>query len=215
MRALSGRRATNSTSSRDCVQDGRLSATNYNYFRDYDPSIGRYVESDPIGLHGGINSYAYVDSNPLSFPDPFGLCRIELQFKPIPVFDFRKFYHAFIVTDDHEGTRTYFRGGPTGSPNFGSAFGDITTDHGPYVWGTKDFVMHPTKVVVLDNNEPCDCYNTSFANTLDKIKKAHFSYNPLTRNSNSVAGTALRDAGFNVGPLPVSAPGFGTSLGSR
>ncbi len=45
----------------------------YNYFRDYDPQTGRYIESDPIGLAAGVNIYAYVAGNPLNYIDPFGL----------------------------------------------------------------------------------------------------------------------------------------------
>lgn len=44
----------------------------YNYYRDYNPATGRYVESDPIGLQGGINTYGYVYSDPLTYSDPTG-----------------------------------------------------------------------------------------------------------------------------------------------
>jgi RHS repeat-associated protein len=50
----------------------------YNYYRDYDPATGRYGESDPIGLEGGINTYGYGDQNPASLVDPFGLTGIAL-----------------------------------------------------------------------------------------------------------------------------------------
>jgi uncharacterized protein RhaS with RHS repeats len=45
----------------------------YNYFRDYDPSTGRYIESDPIGLLGGLNTYSYVGGNPVLYGDSRGL----------------------------------------------------------------------------------------------------------------------------------------------
>jgi RHS repeat-associated protein len=44
----------------------------YNYFRDYDPASGRFIESDPIGLLGGINTYLYA-IDPLTQTDPWGL----------------------------------------------------------------------------------------------------------------------------------------------
>ncbi len=56
----------------------RETGLHYNYFRDYDPGTGRYVEGDPIGLKGGFNLYGYVRGNPLSYIDPYGLRDVDV-----------------------------------------------------------------------------------------------------------------------------------------
>jgi RHS repeat-associated protein len=60
------------------------SALSYNYFRDYDPQVGRYTESDPIGLDEDYSStYAYVNGDPIDLIDPEGLYGVKPKV-PLP-----------------------------------------------------------------------------------------------------------------------------------
>ena len=61
--------------------DAELSLWN-NGYRDYFPWVGRYLESDPIGLEGGINTYAYAHSDPILRSDPLGLDDTVCMYNP-------------------------------------------------------------------------------------------------------------------------------------
>jgi len=53
-----------------------------NYFRDYDPKTGRYIQADPIFFQGGLNRYVYVLNDPINLVDPLGLEPGDWRFDP-------------------------------------------------------------------------------------------------------------------------------------
>ena len=56
--------------------------TSYNYFRNYEPATGRYVQSDSIGLMGGMSTFGYASNNPLIYNDSKGLDDTQCMFSP-------------------------------------------------------------------------------------------------------------------------------------
>jgi len=91
----------------------------YNYFRDYDPTIGRYKESDPFGLIGGLNTYAYVLGSPLHYVDPLGLDVTVCYYYDAAI----ALGHVGFGVGSEQTTLGYY---PTGNP-FGSP-GIVKTD---------------------------------------------------------------------------------------
>ncbi|MPV86527.1 RHS repeat-associated core domain-containing protein [Ostreibacterium oceani] len=50
-----------------------------NYHRDYNPNLGRYLQTDPIGLFAGVNTYSYTNNQPVNFSDYDGLQRKSIN----------------------------------------------------------------------------------------------------------------------------------------
>ena len=162
----------------------------YNYYRDYSPEIGRYVESDPIGLRGGLNAYTYVDSDPLSWADPLGLakfcCRLLNSFAGSK---FRQ-RHCYVVADD------------------GTVYGLYPTDF------AGNSVGLPRTNDPRDTEGECfDCpalkcdQNKCLADASNAYPTA--GYSTLGTNSNTYAGTLARSCCKGGVPTGVSnAPGI-------
>ncbi|OOG49237.1 hypothetical protein B0E50_07580 [Rhodanobacter sp. C01] len=85
------------------------SGLGYNVNREYEAATGRYIQSDPIGLAGGLSSYSYVDSSPLQDIDLLGLKKVILFGNRDPVF----LQRANEYKDDPNACLVYSHGSPS------------------------------------------------------------------------------------------------------
>ncbi len=86
----------------------------YNYYRDYDPQAGRYLQSDPIGLAGGLNTYGYAYKNPIINLDPDGLEVWGMSFGGEFSYRNRAYGGSITFAFDHNGSFSILRNSEVG-----------------------------------------------------------------------------------------------------
>jgi RHS repeat-associated protein len=185
----------------------------YNYFRDYNPKTGRYIESDPIGLQGGLNTYGYVGGNPLNKIDSLGLAGMFVYFSDYQVdtgmgFSLPLGHAGVVAIDNNTGATQYFDFG-----RYGGKYGDV---RGPFDVGkiTFDERGFPTKdsLDIVQENMSQEYGKDNFANVLynkdadvqkiidfaldrqRNVDKYPYTLNPFSKNKLNFCDTFAWDA---------------------
>ena len=165
------------------------SGLHYNYFRTYDPSMGRYTQSDPIGLMGGMNTFAYVGGSPLLAMDPLGLFQASGKFKaPAPGTDLYKALLRAGVISQVDGPAPFI--GDVAAVSYLAGFlaamaVDSMLDHGPVLPERSDFDYLANEINLYTGVIPqIDAMTwASYNDLVDELNSAQRAYVAANQNS--------------------------------
>ncbi len=192
----------------------------YNYFRTYDPSTGRYLESDPIGLVAGPNTYSYVSNMPTMHFDLFGLDELGIHSNVDPS-DGLTAGHAWLSYTDASGNTTNHGlwpdnhphvpdNGPASDVREGMEDGQ-TPAHSRFY--ELDALQKKKWIDFLNNKEKWTYTNTCAAWASDGVKSVvgenvdaddWFGFETPRELSESIIGLESRSPTSPTNPLPPS-----------
>jgi RHS repeat-associated protein len=173
----------------------------HNGYRDYDYSSGRYLQSDPIGLGGGANTYTYVRGNPLNLVDPFGLVDLNLTAPWDPTHTAMSVIPhqdgVFSVGIHYDGTNFY---GPAGQLMTAQQVAQAIANS-PDFNGTDTIRMYSCRVgASIDNQTPAA---QTIANSVPGVVQASNSW-IFVGSTQGFLGTYRKDSN---GGMDRSSPG--------
>ncbi len=163
--------------------------------RSYDPAMGRFIQTDPIGYAGGRNLYAYTGGDPLNKVDPMGTCCDDI----------------IVAENPQDGGGPNDGTGGGGGPIIGgNPLGDDGTDVGNSVIfpnGDPDSTQYVVSlngmkiatIIVPDMNNGMVAYTTDPTEGLTGLTAADFM-TPAAASAQSLAqGVLPNGAGYSFG----------------